>query len=550
MKLYTMRTLSMLAICLSTGLLLAGKKHDENKEHDSRKKIEVTTTKDSGHGSLRCAIEKANRLNIPEGVHIVFDLEKSDCGYNKKTETWVITPKTELPEITAPNVWVDFFSQKCSKPNTNSFCRPSNAILKIELDGSKATAAQANAKTTSAAIFPVAGLRFGARSFGSRVTALNAYHFSIGVHAFAPNVTIDGSVLSTDPTNNVSKPNIVADAVFEPSATNGLVGGISRAARTSFAARGIDLFDQPADVNNAAIATSFGSLTGRSSGLVARQLTININRAGTSQINPFALRGVVIDDATDDSDASDVAPVSSFFFNKIASAGHTLAEIKINNHRLVTGTDFSLGTTLNRSDAIKPLSFNGVLDASDAAAAFIPGDGIAIDSRLSRINTPIANLSGGVISGLNRGIVVGANSITRPVMNTTFTNLQIGTVAPNNFGVQSAAQGRHLLQDSAIFGNRIHGASYVDRFDNQPVSVKAKSNAALIGAISLLRNRFERQGDTAVFVTTSIPATSNGNTITNQPTGVAIGRAATYASLPTDLVTANHRFNYTFGSVA
>ncbi len=117
MKLYSVHTVSMLAICLTAGLLLAGKKHDDKKPRDSRKKIVVTTTSDCGRGSLRRAIEKANELNCPEGAHIVFALETSDCRYNKKTKTWCITPKTDLPCISAENVSVDFLSQKGAKPS-------------------------------------------------------------------------------------------------------------------------------------------------------------------------------------------------------------------------------------------------------------------------------------------------------------------------------------------------------------------------------------------------------------------------------------------------
>ena len=85
----------------------------------------VTTTSDSGPGSLRQAILNANAK--PGRDTIAFNLPGSGVQS--------IVPKTSLPPITDPVV-VDGYTQPGSSVNTNGPGMPDNAVLKVVLDGS------------------------------------------------------------------------------------------------------------------------------------------------------------------------------------------------------------------------------------------------------------------------------------------------------------------------------------------------------------------------------------------------------------------------------
>src|SRR5262249_25562801 len=86
----------------------------------------VTTTADSGAGSLRQAILDANATaNLAGGPDVIqFNIP----GGTAQT----ITPSTALPNITAP-VILDGYTQPGSSPNTLTV--GDNAVLEIQLDG-------------------------------------------------------------------------------------------------------------------------------------------------------------------------------------------------------------------------------------------------------------------------------------------------------------------------------------------------------------------------------------------------------------------------------
>jgi hypothetical protein len=83
----------------------------------------VSTTADSGPGSLRQAIEDANALSGFDDIH--FDI----AGTGVQT----IAPGTDLPAVTDP-VNIDGYTQPGSSPNTNSV-GALNSVLMIEIAG-------------------------------------------------------------------------------------------------------------------------------------------------------------------------------------------------------------------------------------------------------------------------------------------------------------------------------------------------------------------------------------------------------------------------------
>ena len=79
----------------------------------------VTSTNDSGNGSLRKAITDAN---ITPGNHsIVFNIPSSDANYNAAQGVWKITPASTLPIVMRSNLLIDGTTQTTNQGNTNLY---------------------------------------------------------------------------------------------------------------------------------------------------------------------------------------------------------------------------------------------------------------------------------------------------------------------------------------------------------------------------------------------------------------------------------------------
>jgi len=92
-------------------------------------KFIVTNTNDAGPGSLRQAILDANARTGTDTI--AFDI--SGAGPH------TIRPTSALPQIIDPVV-IDGYTQPGARPNNNRPGLGKNAVLKIELDGSNASA--------------------------------------------------------------------------------------------------------------------------------------------------------------------------------------------------------------------------------------------------------------------------------------------------------------------------------------------------------------------------------------------------------------------------
>jgi parallel beta-helix repeat protein len=75
----------------------------------------VTTTADTGNGSLRWAIEQANTTGSPDTIR--FDIPFSDAGFDGTV--WTIIPQTELPDILSDGTVIEGYSQTEIHGDTN-----------------------------------------------------------------------------------------------------------------------------------------------------------------------------------------------------------------------------------------------------------------------------------------------------------------------------------------------------------------------------------------------------------------------------------------------
>ncbi len=136
----------------------------------------VTTTADSGPGSLRQAILNANA--DPDTDTICFAID----GEGPHT----IAPASELPEITEPVV-IDGYTQPGASANTLAV--GNDAVLMIELDGSEAGSAHGLVITGSADDTVVRGLQVNGFSFHGILIQGSST-------VLVENVVIEGSVIT------------------------------------------------------------------------------------------------------------------------------------------------------------------------------------------------------------------------------------------------------------------------------------------------------------------------------------------------------------------
>jgi hypothetical protein len=181
----------------------------------------VTNTEDSGAGSLRDAITKANAsaaadtidFNIPSII---------DPNCDALSRVCTIYPFTSLPEISAP-VIINGYSQPGSSPNT--LATGSNAQLMIELSGAH----------TIPTVTPLDGLKIGAPNVVVKGLAINEWTGD-GIEVEGPSTTntrIEGNFIGTDASGAQKKGNGVSgvgSGVYVLGTPSTVVGGTPAAA--------------------------------------------------------------------------------------------------------------------------------------------------------------------------------------------------------------------------------------------------------------------------------------------------------------------------------
>jgi hypothetical protein len=189
----------------------------------------VTTTADSGVGSLRQAIANANAK--PGKDSILFNIPGAGVH--------TISPQTPLPIITDPIV-IDGFSQPGASANTNGMEGPCNAVLTVVLDGSNAVDAES----------PPNGLILSAGNSAVRGLVINSFAGNGITLRGKSGSSIEGNYIGTDNEGSASKPNRIGLEI--DSSGSNYIGGISTDSRNVIAGNllaGI-LIDSPNSASN------------------------------------------------------------------------------------------------------------------------------------------------------------------------------------------------------------------------------------------------------------------------------------------------------------
>ncbi len=167
----------------------------------------VTTTADSGPGSLRQAILDANAA--PGADTIDFAVAGT------------ITPTSALPSIT-DTVTIDGYTAPGAMANTNPLDQPIIAVVTVELDGNGGAGS---------------GLSFSTGSSGSTVRGLAIHSFaSVGIGFFGTSSgnTVEGNFIGTDASGTVAAGN--GNDGIQIQTSGNTIGGTSPAARNLISA--------------------------------------------------------------------------------------------------------------------------------------------------------------------------------------------------------------------------------------------------------------------------------------------------------------------------
>jgi hypothetical protein len=337
------RTLGALVLCLASAPLAANT-------------YTVTSTADSGAGSLRQAITDANANAGPDTIAFAI------VGSGVQT----IQPLSALPTVTDA-VTIDGYTQPDSSANTNDTTQGLNAVILIELDGTLAGAAVAGL-TVSASDTTIRGLVIN--RFGGDGISLTSGAFS--------GHTIQGCYIGTDPAGTLALGNRYG--IFLGGGSTRLIGGTTPAARNLISG------------NDRAISTADAS----SSGNTIQGNLINTDVTGTINLGGIGFKFRVIKDSL--VGGTDPAARNVIVGNDdILDLGYAIATTQTSGNFIqgnFLGTDVTGTKLLTSADHII-----GIFNQPNTIGGSAPGAGNVIAGGTTRGNIWHEAAAGVVIQG-------------------------------------------------------------------------------------------------------------------------------------------------------
>ena len=162
----------------------------------------VTNTNDSGAGSLREAITKANNNSGPDTI--LFQTSKSDENFDANLGVWTIQPESPLPAITDDELFIDGASQVDFIGEDTNLNGP-----EIVINGSKSG---------------MNSFGFHLASAGNQINQLVINGFFIGIRIIRNSNRITGNYIGTDPAGKEAVPNDYGILIIEKAKSN-IIGG-------------------------------------------------------------------------------------------------------------------------------------------------------------------------------------------------------------------------------------------------------------------------------------------------------------------------------------
>ena len=331
--------------------------------------IPVTTTADSGPGSLRQAIYTAD--NAGGTNTIAFDIPGSGPQ--------VITLQSELPPITSPTI-IDGYTQPGSSPNTSTTA--DNAVPLIVIDGSQITN-----------IAQSLGLQLQANA--SSVQGLVIQNFGgIGVVLSGANDVVLGDFIGTNPTAMSAQANGLGIAVIGSADT---IGGTAPAAHDVISGNEIGVAIASLSIGGASLLTA-------EAGSTVQGDLIGTNDTGTGNLGNSVI-GVAL--AGSGNIVGGTAPGQA---NTIAFNGEVGSVLNIGVGVVVVGLSPSASSPISVESTGNLISGNSIHDNFNMGIGLLD---IPTASVLPFLTTSTASIPSAVanfLSTVNLGVVPNAET--------------------------------------------------------------------------------------------------------------------------------------------
>ncbi|OAI38856.1 hypothetical protein AYO38_08800 [bacterium SCGC AG-212-C10] len=380
----------------------------------------VTTTADSGPGSLRQAILDVNAGDGSSVQTISFAIPGG--GVQK------IAPTTALPVITK-TVLIDGYSQTGTAPNSAS--SGTNAVIVIELSGENLV------ENPCINIADRTGIAInGGNGSTVRGLAINRWScYGISVTG-GTNHVISGNFIGTDTLGTTARPNLTA--LFTANATNVTVGGTTAAARNLISGNSQDgvyiAFGNPQNkvLNNliGTNASGTAALANGGNGVVVNDSGLNqIGAAGAGNVISGNHLGVLISSAG--------AHDNSIFANRIGT--NAAGDAAIGNDGWGIRIEAQApqnrigGTGAGEGNLISGNGIDGVIVFSGNDTVFY-GNIIGLNAAGTGA---LPNVSSGIKVQASIGVTIGdAGSSARNIISGNFAR-GIQLISSNNAGIQN-----------------------------------------------------------------------------------------------------------------
>ncbi len=388
-----MKKLLIISACVLAGQAVAKRSHCKEvnwpwlNDWKEARCIVVYNTRGAGHGSFRWAVDQANSCDKP--VHIKFCIPTHDLGYN--FERRCCTIKMLEPCVITNKVWIDGFSQECSRPNTNPRMRHNNTCWTLEFAGG--TTSKDNSY----------GFEFAEGADGSVLTGAAIYGFTkergwdAAICTKASHVTVCGVATSTDCTGTADKPNTCT--VYDKGTDNYFGLPHLPEARSIWGGLGSSDNDQGAL-----------TFTGKRAHLIGG--TLGLDRCGTKQLNEVAEIGALVNVPVEEEgpDGQDLK------VDYLTAAGFSECIICVVDFDDVCIANSFVGTDITNQIPITPTK-------------------IAIEVKnMEEFERGNLELLGNCVGGVQKAVMIGQGS-TESLEKVTIDNNNIGCV-PNEENVQ------------------------------------------------------------------------------------------------------------------
>ncbi len=357
----------------------------------------VTTTNDSGAGSLRQAILSANAT---AGTNrIVFNL--SGAGVQR------IAPLSALPAITRPLV-LDGYSQPGSSSNT--LAAADNAVLRVGLSGASATGSALQINGSNSV---VRGLVIGAWAGAG-----------VDVKGSGGNV-IEGNFIGTDSTGMQPRPNgCVGVGLNSP---NNLLGGASPATRNIISANGCDNI-------------YLGGSTGTNN-------QVQGNFIGTDATGTNALRGLSYAGIRIDSARNVIGGTNAEARNIISGNGTVGVNLWSGAQANIIRGNF-IGTDAFGRAGVSNV-YGGVL-ISGASNNIIGGADAGARNLISGNGSGGVNINSGATANLVLGNLVGTDITGTNALGNSLNGVWLGSVTNNQIGGPAPGEGNIIAFNNPV----------------------------------------------------------------------------------------------------